>query len=242
MQASIIVPFYNEELRMRPFLGALSKYNSHSWEFIFVNDGSKDQTLKILKEYYFYNKKIISYRNNKGKGYAVKSGVIAAKGKYIIFIDADGSINPSQINKMLNYLKKYDIVAGTRTTGKSEVEVPFFRKFIGVVFNKYANFLFNINVGDTLCGFKGFRREVAKNLFENLMDKRWIFDVELFYKIRKNNSSLYFMPIKWVYKDKSKMTIIDVVKIAVTMFMLRFKLAKELIKKKDCLVIISIKY
>lgn len=65
----------------------------------------------------------------------------------------------------------------------------------GLAFNKYANFLFDINIDDTLCGFKGFKRGVAKNLFKDLIDKRWVFDVELFYKIRKKGYSLYFMSI-----------------------------------------------
>ena len=227
IEASIIVPFYNEELRMKLFLNTLLNYNNPNWEFIFVDDGSKDQTLNTLKKYHFINKKIISYKINKGKGYAVKAGVNIAKGRYIIFIDADGSIHPSQIKNMLRYLKKYDVVVGTRTSKESEVEVPFFRKCTGVTFNKYANLLFNINIDDTLCGFKGFKKEVAKNLFKNLIDNRWIFDVELFYKIRKNNYSLYIMPIRWAYSNKSKMTITDIIKIAITMLILRFKLMKN---------------
>lgn len=227
MQASIIVPFYNEELRTRPFLDVLLDYDNPKWEFLFVNDGSTDATLQILNEYKFINKKIISYKKNRGKGYAIKSGVSAAKGRYIIFIDADGSIHPSQIKNMLQHLKKYDAVVGTRTSKKSHVEVPFFRKLTGIAFNRYANLLFGINVEDTLCGFKGFKGEAAKTLFRNLIDNRWIFDVEVFYKIRKNNYSLCLMPIKWTYRDKSKMTIADVVRIAVTMLILRIKLIKK---------------
>ena len=225
--ASIIVPFYNEELRMKPFLDTLLKYNNPKWEFILVDDGSKDRTFSIFKKYKFSNKKIISYNENKGKGYAIKTGVLAAKGKYIIFIDADGSIHPSQIKNMLKYLNKYDVVVGNRKSKKSDVKVPLFRKLIGIAFNKYANFLFSINVDDTLCGFKGFKRKVAKDLFRNLIDNRWIFDVELFYKIRKNNHSLHFLPIKWEHKDKSKITLKDVIRMAITMLILRFKLMKK---------------
>ena len=226
MKISIVVPFYNEEQRMKPFLDTLLDYNNPDCEFIFVDDGSKDRTLGILKKYNFINKKIISYKKNMGKGYAVKIGVLAAKGKYIIFIDADGSIHPFQIKNMLKYLKAYDIVVGTRAAKKSDVKVPLFRQLSGIAFNKYANFLFDINIDDTLCGFKGFRREAAMELFENLIDSRWIFDVELFYKIREGNYSLYSMPIKWEYRGKSKMTLGDVAKMAATMLILRIRLMK----------------
>ncbi|MBI2647141.1 glycosyltransferase [Candidatus Woesearchaeota archaeon] len=226
MKLSIIVPFYNEELRMNAFLDELLNYDNSDYEFIFVNDGSKDQTLNILKKYKFRNKKIITYKKNSGKGYAVRVGVLSAKGKYIIFIDADGSIHPSQIEYMLKYLKKYDVVVGTRAAKKSDVKVPLFRQLSGLAFNKYANFLFDININDALCGFKGFRRKVAINLFKHLIDNRWIFDVELFYEIKRDKCSLYAMPIKWEYKDKSKMTIRDVIKISVSMLLLRLRLIK----------------
>ena len=227
MKISIVVPFYNEEKRMKPFLDTLSYYDNPEYEFIFVDDGSQDNTLNTLKKYKFINKKIISYKKNRGKGYAVRTGVLAAKGKYIIFIDADGSIHPSQIKNMLKYLKKYDVDVGTRAAKKSDVKVPLFRQLSGLAFNKYANFLFDINIDDTLCGFKGFRREAAMDLFKNLIDNRWIFDVEIFYKIRKNHYSLYVMPIKWEYRDKSKMTVRDVVKMAITMLILRIRLMKN---------------
>ena len=224
MKASIIVPFYNEEKRMKPFLDELVKYDNKEWEFILVNDGSRDKTLEILKKYRFRHKKIISYKKNRGKGYAVKTGVMAAKGNCIIFINADGSIHPSQIHGMIDHLKNYSVVVGTRKSKESRVKVPFIRQFTGVTFNLYANLIFNIDINDNLCGFKGFKKKVAKDLFKSLIDERWIFDVEIFYKTRKKNYSLYAMPIKWVHKDQSKMTPFDILKIAVTMLMLRIKL------------------
>lgn len=125
---------------------------------------------------------------------------------------------------MLKYLKKYDVVVGTRAAKKSDVKVPFFRQLSGLTFNKYANILFDININDTLCGFKGFGRETAMDLFKDLIDNRWIFDVELFYKIRKRHYSLYAMPIKWEYRGKSKMTVKDVLKMAIAMLILRIRI------------------
>lgn len=224
MDASIIVPVYNEESRIKPFLSELKQFAKPRWEIIFVDDGSVDGTLSILKKFKIANKKIISYKKNKGKGFAVKKGVMAADGKYIIFIDADGSIHPSQISLMLEYLPKYEVVVGTRASDESKVKAPFIRKALGSIFNAYVNILYNTKIKDNLCGFKGFRRSAAKRLFRSLLSERWIFDVELFYKIRKEKISLYEMPIRWVHKRDSKMSMIDPLRIAYELLKLRARI------------------
>ncbi len=224
MKVSIIVPVYNEELRIKPFLRELKHVLKPDWEVIFVNDGSFDGTLEILEKFNIINKSIISYKKNKGKGFAVKTGAMAAKGKYIIFIDADGSIHPSQINSMLKYLSQYEVVVGTRASKESKVKASFIRKILGIIFNSYVNFLYNIKIKDNLCGFKGFKRDVAKQLFANLLSERWIFDVELFYKIKKQGISLYQMPIKWVHKHNSKMHVIDPLKMIYELLKLKTKI------------------
>ncbi len=227
MDVSIVVPLFNEESRMDKFLASLKEHSKNRWEVILVNDGSTDKTLEKLQRLKIPNKKIISYKKNMGKGFAVKKGVNAAKGDYVIFIDADGSIHPSQIKDMLRELKKYDVVIGSRASNHSKVmQQPFFREFIGIIFNKYTNLLFNVDTDDSLCGFKGFRRDAAKSLFGNLISRRWVFDVELLYKIKKNGYSLYKMPIVWVYKSNSKMELFDPVKIAINLLYLRLRLIK----------------
>ena len=224
MDASIIIPVYNEESRIKPFLSELKPIIKPGWEAIFVDDGSVDGTLKMLKKFKIANKRIISYKKNRGKGFAVKKGVMAANGKYIIFIDADGSIHPSQIGLMLEYLSKYQVVVGTRASNESKVKAPFIRKLLGTIFNAYVNFIYNVKIKDNLCGFKGFQRSAAKSLFKNLLSERWIFDVELFYKIRKQGMSLYEMPIKWVHKRNSKMSIVDPLRIAYELLKLRARI------------------
>src|SRR3989344_5990975 len=109
---SIIVPAYNESKRIRSFLKDL------------VNFAKKGN----------YEIKIISYKPNMGKGYAVKTGIMKARGEYIIFIDADGSIHPKEIPKMERMLKEYDIVVGDRSSVFSKIKQPRARRFLGVVF------------------------------------------------------------------------------------------------------------
>ncbi|MAG52818.1 MAG: hypothetical protein CMH62_02550 [Nanoarchaeota archaeon] len=227
IETSVIVPLFNEETRSPPFLNDLLKIAKKEWEIILVDDGSKDKTLDVIKKYNFPNKKIITYSINKGKGYAVKKGVEAATGNYILFIDADGSIHPSQIENMILQLKKHDTVVGNRNHDESHKETTFFRSSIGKIFNLYARVLFNIPVNDNLCGFKGFKKEIAKSLFNNMLSERWVFDVELFYQIKKNKYSLYFLPIEWEHRDESKINSFEILKILYELLELRMKINKE---------------
>ncbi|MFH1321453.1 MAG: dolichyl-phosphate beta-glucosyltransferase [Bacteroidota bacterium] len=229
---SIIVPIYNEEKRMGMFLKELIQFSKKSlknYEILFVDDGSTDNTLELLKNIKKNNDevKIISYKINKGKGHAVKTGVLSARGDKVLFIDADGSIAPNEIPPMLDRLEKYDIVVGTRYSKRAKVKQPTLRHITGTLFNLYVNLLFHINIYDNLCGFKGFRKRVVNTLFQNLISKRWIFDVELFYKIRKNKYSLYEMPIKWEYKENTKMSVLDPFKMLFQLIKLRFQLKDE---------------
>lgn len=225
-EASIIIPVFNEQERIKPFLKELKQESKNNWEIIFVNDGSKDSSLDMIKGSSIGNLKIISYEKNRGKGYAVKKGIEASKGKYVIFIDADGSIHPSQINNMITILKKHKFVVGDRASKGSEVQQPLFRKFFGICFNTYSNFLFGLRIRDKLCGFKGFKSNLAKKLFADLKSNRWVFDIEIFFKAKKSGIKPYQMPIKWEHKDKSKMTIYDPLKIALELIGLRLKLLK----------------
>jgi len=226
MKVSIIVPCYNEESRIKPFLTSLiqfSKANLKNYEIVVVNDGSKDKTLDVLKEF-SKDIKLVSYDKNKGKGGAVREGILSAKGEKILFIDADGSIQPDEIPKMLEELDNYDVVVGDRASKDSNVNAIALRNMTGKLFNFYVNILFRCKTWDNLCGFKGFKKEIAKDLFTNLIAYGWIFDVELFYKIHKKNYTLYKLPIKWVHKGDSKIKLLDPFKMFFQLIKLRMKL------------------
>ena len=226
MKVSIVVPCYNEENRIKPFLTSLiqfSKDNLKSYEIIVVNDGSKDKTLDVLKEF-SKDIKLISYEKNKGKGGAVREGVLSSIGEKVLFIDADGSIQPDEIPKMLEKLDSYDVVVGDRASKDSDVNAIALRNITGKLFNFYVNVLFGYKTWDNLCGFKGFKKEIAKDLFTDLIAYGWIFDVELFYKIHKKNYTLYKLPIKWVHKGDSKIKLLDPFKMFFQLIKLRMKL------------------
>jgi dolichyl-phosphate beta-glucosyltransferase len=227
---SVVVPLYNEEKRLKDFVPYLIEYlgkkYGREFELLLVDDGSSDNTVSLLKS--FSNRgsniKILDYKPNHGKGYAVKYGIMRSTGEYIVFIDADGSIPPEEIPTMFNKLKMYDVVVGDRSSEESKVEQPPSRKAVGIIFNLYVNMLFFTGVTDHLCGFKGFKRKYAIDLFKDLKSSRWVFDVELFYMIRKRKYSLYCLPIKWVHKGESKMKFTDPFKMFIELLTLRFKI------------------
>jgi dolichyl-phosphate beta-glucosyltransferase len=229
INVSVIVPLYNEESRSKHFLPELLSFcrkNLGSYEVLLVNDGSTDNTLGFISSFAKKDRhvKVVSYFPNRGKANAVKVGVFVSRGEKVLFIDADGSIQPDEIPGMVSKLDSYDVVVGTRSSPKSRVVQPPLRKMVGMTFNTYVNILFAVNVKDTLCGFKGFKREAALYLFRKLISGRWIFDVELFYRIRKQRYSLYQMPIFWVHKEGSRFKLFDPLKMALELLKLRFQL------------------
>lgn len=230
MNTSIIVPMYNEEKRITPFLTNLIKFSEKKlkdYEIILVNDGSKDNTDKVVKGIIKNNKNIrlISYKPNGGKGNAVKVGFKNARGKKVLFIDADGSIQPDEIPRMIEKLDKYDVVVGNRYAKESKVKRHWLRAVYSFFFNTIVKILFQSRVRDNLCGFKGFKKNIADNLFNDLIDKRWVFDVELFFKIKKKSYSLYELPIKWVHVGGSQVKMFsDPVKWFLRLIILRIKL------------------
>ncbi|MFQ6054418.1 MAG: dolichyl-phosphate beta-glucosyltransferase [Methanosarcinales archaeon] len=226
---SIIVPMYNEEKRLIPFISELLEFSEKSFkncELIFVDDGSEDKTVEILKNL-IGNRgyaRIISYPKNKGKGHAVRRGVIESEEDKVIFIDADGSIPLREIIKMYESLDSYDIVIGTRAAKESVVKQRRLRKLTGTIFNALVNFLFRTGFKDHLCGIKGFRREVAKSLFNDLKSERWLFDVEILYKARRRKYSILEQPIHWEYKEGTKMKFFDPVRMFFKLIKLRLRI------------------
>ena len=208
MELSVIVPAYNEEERIRGFLKDLVGFlKGRDSEIIVVNDGSTDNTLAVLGEF-GKEIRIISYKNNRGKGAAVKMGIMESRGEKIIFMDADGATPPGEIPKMENVLDEYDVATGLRTSRNSRIlrKQPFHRVFLSRAFNRMVDMLFRIGVDDYLCGFKGFRRQAARELAKELVSERWEFDVELMARARKKGLRIKQFPITWSDVKGSKLS------------------------------------
>lgn len=225
---SIIVPVFNEETRVKNNLELINSYlnlNRIKHEIIVVNDGSTDSTTEILSS---LEKnlalKVITHQKNLGKGAAIKSGVNQAKGELILFTDVDLSVPIEFISTYLKELRKdTDVIIGTRANQKSRVELRQFwlREFMGEIFTVLTNLMLGVGVSDFTCGFKLFRREAAKKIFNKQIISRWAFDAETLFLAKKYNFLIREIPVVWRHRSGSKVkfpkdlieTIADLVRI-----------------------------
>lgn len=204
---SIVIPIYNEEQRLSTTFQALDvlrlTHGLKLQEVIFVNDGSNDKTLLLLKNYQKTSKKvinIITYKENKGKGFAVKSGMLSAKGDYALLCDADMSTPLTELKKFSPSIQKgVDVVIGTRKNGKSTVIVhqPKIREYLGRVFTLITQIVLGVQVTDFTCGFKLFSQASIPLIFTDSKVNRWGYDAEIIYLAIKKNLSLVECPVAW---------------------------------------------
>lgn len=228
LSLSVIIPAYNEEHRIKPFLDELLEFKENApffKELIVVNDGSTDNTVGFLQGY-GKSLRILSYAKNRGKGYAVKQGILAATQNAIVFMDADGSTPANELSKMVRALEKYEFVTGTRADRASNITnpQPFQRKFAGLVFNLMARVIFRTGIKDSLCGFKGFRKEFGKKVAGMLISERWVFDVEMFARAKKMGVKIGVIPIVWKHVGEAKMTL-GWTNVKMTMDLVKLKIA-----------------
>ena len=235
---SIIVPAFNEEKRITGFLNGLAEVvkKNKTGEIIVVDDGSTDKTLEVLAGFskQFSNKagleliRIISYKPNKGKGWAVRKGMLSSRAGKIIFMDADGATPSSEVPRMLELLDKHDIVIGTRSSNNSHVSEPPHRSVPAWMFNKMVEKLFHLGVRDCLCGFKGFSGDIGRSIADRLVSTGWEFDVEILSMAKAQNLDIFEQPIKWHYVKGSKISLLkDPARLFLRLLSLKRRLKKE---------------
>lgn len=201
---SIVVPAYNEEKRIHTILEAIEKYvkgKDFRIETLIVVDGSPDNTADVAEAYSdkIPNFRVIRGRENRGKGGAVAHGFSLAKGKYVVFSDADNSTPIEQVDKLLKYAENFDVVIGSRycSGGKLAVPQPFYR----IAGSRFLNILIQLlavpGVKDTQCGFKLFEREAANRIFSKMSVKGWSFDIEILAIARKLGYKIKEVGITW---------------------------------------------
>lgn len=211
---SIIIPAYNEEKRLLPALDKISAYLSrqnYPYEIIVVDDGSKDNTLLLTNNFARDHKHITVLTNgqNKGKGYSVRQGMLSANGEYIFFTDADLSTPIEELERCLPYLNdSYDVVIGSRSLPDSDIIIhqPWYREKMGKMFNFMVNILLLKGIIDTQCGFKGFKKEAVKKVFNKCSIDGFSFDVEALYLANKYNFKIKEVPIQWENSTLSKVS------------------------------------
>lgn len=224
---SVVIPAYNEEQRILPTLEKINSYfrsKDYTFEMIVVDDGSTDKTSSLINNLSF---EVTLLRNEKniGKGYSVKRGVSSAHGKYILFTDADLSTPIEETEKLICSLEEgADVAIGSRALPTSLIRIrqPWWREGMGKVFNLFVQGLVFKGVKDTQCGFKCFRREVARRLFYQQKIKGFSFDVEILFLAKNLGYKIKEIPVIWVNSKDSKVhPIIDATKMLFELFRIR---------------------
>lgn len=214
---SIVIPVYNEEKRIPNNIDEICNYfknRPETNEIIFVNDGSTDETAKILEEYrkkYLFE--VINYSVNKGKGFAVRHGALAAKGKWVVFFDIDLATPLDAFQDLQKEThSQAEIIIGSRRLQKSEIKKSEskIRTFLGQGFTKISNLLVP-GITDFTCGFKCFSRKAVDIIFPRARIDRWGFDTELLYIAKLHNLSVRQIPVRWTHDEHSKVKVVRAV-------------------------------
>lgn len=233
----IIIPCYNEEKRLDVF--SFSKFiEQNTYDFLFVNDGSNDCTQEILLK--LQNKvpekiSLLKTDENKGKAEAVRSGFLKAMGsksyEIIGYLDADLATPLNEIPYLTNYLNgSYEIVIGARVKRLgTNIQRNLSRHYLGRIFATFSSFILKIKVYDSQCGAKFFKHNTAQLLFDMPFSSKWLFDLEIIYRFKKNkqdklNDFIIEIPLRtWEEKHSSRMKPLDFVKAPLDVFKIKLK-------------------
>ena len=202
---SIVIPAFNEGERLRATLEKVLAYidgQNCDAEVIVVNDGSRDNTAAIVQESAQTNSQLRLLENpgNRGKGYSVRNGILNARGRVVIFSDADLSSPIEEMPKLLEALQRgADIAIGSRWL-KADLQTqrqPFYRQVFGRVFNFMLRLTLGLQFADTQCGFKAFTRRAAHTIFPLQRIERWGFDPEILFLAQKFGFKIREVPVLW---------------------------------------------
>ncbi len=215
MFLSIIIPAHNEEKRLPATLKAVDAYlekQTYASEVLVVENGSQDLTAVITEAFAADHPRVRLIRERaRGKGLAVRRGMLEAAGDYRFICDADLSMPIEEVAKFLPpQLEGYDVAIGSREApGAHRYNEPVYRHFQGRVFSNLVKFFAMPGFEDTQCGFKCFRGEIAEDLFRVQKFGGMSFDVEVLYIARKRGYRIVEVPINWYYMSESRVRLDD---------------------------------
>ncbi|MDQ3180374.1 MAG: glycosyltransferase family 2 protein [Acidobacteriota bacterium] len=216
---SIVIPAFNEESRIgdsiRQILAHISQENLAA-ELIVVDDGSSDATAKVAEkvcaEFPALETNVIRYEENRGKGFAVKTGLLAAVGEVALFTDADLSTPISEVPKLIEPIEKgeFDLTFGSRALDRDLIGThqPWRREQGGKVFNLIVRSLTGLPFWDTQCGFKAFDMQKFRPLLDVMKIDRFGFDVEFLYVAHLKGLRLKEIPVRWNHCEGTKVSVV----------------------------------
>jgi len=212
---AVIIPAFNEEGRIVPTLERLREYftaTTHTWSVTVVSDGSTDQTVPKVTDFAAQDArfKLISYPQNRGKGCAVRTGMLHVEGQLLLLCDADLAAPIEEVEKLFPPIESgADIAIGSRPLKESRLEIrqPWYREMLGRAFNMAVQLLAIRGIKDTQCGFKLFRREVARDVFSRCKLDGFGYDFEALMIARDLGYRIDEIPIRWSHQEGSKVVL-----------------------------------
>jgi dolichyl-phosphate beta-glucosyltransferase len=210
---SVVIPAYNEQERLKRFVPGIVKFlqsKGQPFEIIVVNDGSQDGTVPVTRELSktFSMVRLIDLNPNRGKGGAVKAGMLDARGQYVLFTDADQSTPITEVDKLLAKMEHdgFDMVIGSRSMPGARVEQPqaWYRALAGKLFGVGTKLLCIHGIHDTQCGFKAMKRNVAQKVFPRVTSNTAIFDIEMLVVATREGYRIAEVAVKWVHDPDTR--------------------------------------
>jgi dolichyl-phosphate beta-glucosyltransferase len=227
---SVVIPSFNERNRLPPTVVAVEKYlreSNRRSELIIVDDGSSDGTADVVDHMIRQGFKLhlLRHDHNRGKGAAVRTGMLAATGKVVLFTDADLSTPIADVESLLSAITAgADVAIGSRALDRSLIEVhqPWIRDRMGRVFNLFVQAVLLPGLKDTQCGFKAFRRGVARDLFGATLAEGFDFDAEVLYRARRSGLAIREVPVHWRNNPDTRVNaLVDSPKMLLALFRIR---------------------
>ncbi len=212
---SVVVPAYNEESRLPRTLARLHEYyesQDYPYDVTVVSDGSKDGTSQVVRDFAATHPKfrLIEYTPNRGKGYAVRTGMLAAEGDLVLFCDADLATPQEETEKLLPRIADgADVAIGSRPLRESHLDKrqPLYREMFGRLSNKLIQLLAVRGIQDTQCGFKLFTRKATQDIFARCKLNEFGFDFECLMVARDLEYRIDEVPIRWLDQEGSKVVL-----------------------------------
>ena len=209
---TMLIPAYNEESRIGETLEGMVGYFKNKdvrTEILVVDDGSTDGTRQVVKSFKGDEVpvRLIGYQENRGKGFAIKTGMLEAQGTYVLFADADMSTPVEMFERFEPHLAKgADVVIGTRKTEGAYVgrHQPFYREIMGKVFTSLSNTILGLQVSDFTCGFKCFHRRTIEPVFDVQRIAGWSYDTEILFITKIKGFTIHEVPVEWFNDEATR--------------------------------------
>ena len=232
LDLSIVIPAYNEERRLPKTLESIFAYleaRPYRAEILIVDDGSTDRTAEIVSacRQKYPGLRLVSHEGNRGKGYSVRHGMLEAHGEITLFTDADLSTPIEEADKLLAALRDegYDAAVGSRAVDRNLIEIhqPLIREQAGIFFNRLVRRIMGIEFSDTQCGFKAFRRERSRIIFEQQRVERFGFDPEILFLAKRNGLRVAEVPVRWSHDPATKVNVVaDGIRMILELLLIRW--------------------